>query len=96
MGRLRARSRISEDAHQVHGVGGNLRLGGLVVLELAESGVGPGGGFQHLLLLQHLGCVFEALMLQQPLHQLPPGILGRLFRSGIRARQQHPALDVDQ
>jgi hypothetical protein len=67
---------VAEDAHQVDGVGGDLRLGAGIVLELAEAGVGPGGGFEHLLLLQHLGGVLEALVLQQPLDQLAARIFG--------------------
>ena len=58
------------------GVGGNLRLGAGVVLKLAQAGIGPCGGFEHLLLLQHLGGVFEALVLEKPLDKLAARVLG--------------------
>ena len=87
---------VAEDADQVDGVGGDLRLGGDVVLEFADAGIGPGGGLEHLLLLQHLGGVLEALVLQQALDQFAARILGGVFRADGRARQQHLALDVDE
>ena len=50
------------------------------------------------LLLQHLGGVFETLVLQQTLDQFFAGILfgfAFLLQSGIRGKQ-HARLDVDQ
>ena len=64
-----------EDPHQVDRVRRDLRLGSLLVAKLTDRRVGPGGGFDLLLLQQHLGGILEALMLQQALHQLPPRIL---------------------
>ena len=69
-----------ENAHQVDGVGGDLGLGSLLSTKLPYRRVGPGGGFDLLLLQQHLGRVLEALVLQQPLHQLAPRILLLAFR----------------
>ena len=86
-----------EDPHQVDGVGRDLLLGALFRTKLPHRRIGPGGGFDLLLLQQHLGRVLEALVLQQPLHQLAPRILllpvGPFRR---HARKKHAALDVDQ
>ena len=65
-------------------------------LNSRTPGIGPGGGFEHLLLLQHLGGVLEALVFQQALDQLAAGVFGGILRPRRRARQQHLALDVDE
>ena len=96
-GRLRARSRMSRKMRTRSTVSAAISgSAALIVLELAQAGIGPGGGLEHLLLLQHLGGVLEALMLQQPLDQLAARVLGGLFGAGGGARQQHLALDVDE
>ena len=83
----RAIQNVAEDAHQVGGVGGNLRLRARVFAELAHAGIGPRGGLEHLLLMQHLRGVLEALVLQQPLHQLAP----RIFSLRLPARPARAA-----
>ncbi len=87
---------VAEDAHQVGGVGGDLRLGAGIFLKLADAGIGPRGGFEHLLFMQHLRGVFEALVLEQTLDQLAARIFGGVVGPGGSARQQHLALDVDE
>jgi len=94
---LRARSRMSRKLRtRSDSVGGDFRLGGFIVLELAEAGVGPGGGLEHLFLLEHLGGVLESFVLQQPLHQFAARVFSRIIGSGGGTRQQHLALDVNQ
>ena len=83
----RALQNVAKDAHQVDRVGGDLRLQRAASsFELAHPGIGPGRRFQQLLLLQHLRGVLEALMLQQPLHQLAARIFARIVRADPRSR----------
>ena len=60
-------------------------------------GLRPGGLFDLLLLHQHLRRGLEALVLEQPLHQLAPRVFGVAAEdvAGI-ARQQRLRLDVNQ
>ncbi len=87
---------VAEDADQIDSVGGDLGLRRDVILEFADAGVGPRRRFEHLLLLQHLRGVLEALVLQQPLDQFAARIFGGVVGAGGHARQQHLALDVNQ
>jgi hypothetical protein len=89
MGRLRARSRMPlKDAHEVGGVGGDLRLG---ASHRPRNSRMPGlvheCGFEHLFLVQHLRGVLEALVLEQPIDQLAARIFGRVVGPGGCARQ---------
>ena len=97
MGRLRARSRMSR------------KMRTRSVVSAAISGSAPSswrnsrmpglvqrGGFEHLLFLEHLGGVFEALVLEEALDQFAARVFGLLLGPGGRARQQHLALDVDE
>ncbi len=88
---------LAERFHQIEKAD---RQTGIVILrnKLLHLRIRPDVLLDHPLLLQHLGGVFEALMLQQPLDQFFARIfflLAGLLERGI-GRQQHPRLDVDQ
>ena len=66
--------------------------------ELFNLRVRPDGFFNHALLLQHFGGVFEAFVLQQLVDEFLAGVAssGEMFVQFRIARQQHFALDVDE
>ena len=60
-------------------------LGGVdafVVEEVLEAGLGPGGLFEHLFLLQHLRGGLEALVLEEALDEFAARVFGFGFGGG--------------
>ena len=88
-----------ERVHQAEEI--DLELGLVVVAgELGDAAVGPQPlrGAQLLALVQQSGGRLELLMLEQPAHQRVARVLDLAFDAGggLRPRQQHLRLDVDQ
>src|SRR6185503_588905 len=92
----RAVENVAEDADQVDGVRRNFGLGGGIIFEFANAGIGPCGGFKHLLLLEHLCGVLEAFVLEEALDEFAAGIFGGILWTGGRARKEHLSLDVNE
>src|SRR6201996_1505274 len=91
-----------EDADEVDGVGGDFALfvGGLQALifeEVLHAGLGPGGFLDLLLLVEHLGGGFEALVLEEALDEFAARVFGvtEVELGGV-AWEKHAGLDVDE
>ena len=103
--RLDAVEDVLEDADEVDGVGVDL-LGFVefaagefagVAAEVAEARDGPGGFFDLLLLHEHLGGGFEALVLEEALDEFAAWVFGVCSGDvGWVAGQESLGLDVDE
>src|ERR1700761_2312808 len=96
---------VLKDANQIDSVGSNLTIliesGSTgfpyVTTEVLQAGVRPRSLFDLLLLQKHLRGSFEALVLEQTLHQFAAWVFGIATENvGRIARKQGFRLDVDQ
>ncbi len=102
---LEAGENVLEDADEVYGVGIDLlsfvelaagEFAG-VAAEVAEAGNGPSSFFNLLLLHEHLGGGFEALVFEEAFDQFTPGVFGVGSGDvGGVAGEEGFGLDVDE